>query len=173
MSYTRLSWKQWPRSKALHISFCLTTWRLVQFCSSEEFSDEGKTQPSCRFGWFVCWRLWNLCNVWCASQGLRLSFPANRKEVQERLCARLEFLSCLDFSVLCHFCYVGPWCVIPDAMTLFADMWGNKMEAGFQLSVLLNICTMVMSGQLKWDRALQWWQHSKNKVRSRPLPEEL
>lgn len=46
MSYTRLSWKQWPRSKTLHISFCLTTWRLVLFCSSEEFSDEGKTSQA-------------------------------------------------------------------------------------------------------------------------------
>lgn len=145
---------------------------LVLFCSSEEFSDEGKPQPSCRFSWFICWRLWNLCNMWCALQGLLLSFPANWKEVQERLCPCLGFLSCLDFSMLCHFCYVRPWCVIPD-MTLFADIERNKMEAGFELSVLLNICTLVMSKELKWNRALQWWQQSKNKVGSRPSLEEL
>ena len=60
------------------------------------------------------------CDELCRAYSC-LSLPTE-KRFRSGCVRALEFLSCLDFSMLCHFCYVGPRCVNPDAMTLFADI---------------------------------------------------
>lgn len=82
-------------------------------CSPEEVVSEGKAQPSLEV---LPIHLLGVVRMSTPT----LAFSCHLQEIWEWLCMHLEFLSRLDFSMLCHFCYTGPWSVMPGAMTLCA-----------------------------------------------------